>query len=70
MRIIITDTNDRRPVIDILWTPECYIKTYKKAVLDLVEVYKPLAKASKSYEWINETRIAPWTIYVLEGAHH
>jgi len=65
VRIVITDTEDRRPVEDIFWTPEYYMETYAKSGLIIVEVYKPLAKASEPYKWINETRIAPWTIYVL-----
>jgi len=70
VRIIITDTNDMRPVVDVLWTPEFYMKTYEKAGLDTVKIYKPLAKASEPYKWTNETRIAPWTIYVLRRLTH
>ncbi len=67
VRIIQTDTEDKRPVMDILWTPEYYRETYKKAGLVIVETYKPLAKTSDPYKWVNETRIAPWTIYVLRS---
>lgn len=67
--IIQTDTEDKRPVADILWTPEYYRETYKKAGLVIVETYKPLAKASEPYRWISETRIAPWTTYVLRSRH-
>ena len=65
VRIIQTDTDDRQPVVDILWTTENYFETYKKAGLAVVRVYKPLAKTIEPYKWVNETRIAPWTIYVL-----
>ncbi len=67
VRIIQTDTEDKRPVVDILWTSEHYRETYKKAGLVIVETYKPLAKTSDPYKWVNETRIAPWTIYVLRS---
>lgn len=67
VRIIQTDTEDKRPVIDIIWTPECYRETYKKAGLEIINTYKPLAKASEPYKWVNETAIAPWTIYVLKS---
>lgn len=65
VRIVITDTEDKRPVEDIIWPPNYYRETYAKSALIIVEVYKPLAKTSEPYKWINETRIAPWTIYVL-----
>ena len=29
------------------------------------EAYKPLAKGDEPYRCVNETRIAPWVIYVL-----
>ncbi|UCH32099.1 MAG: class I SAM-dependent methyltransferase, partial [Candidatus Bathyarchaeota archaeon] len=67
VRIIQTDTADKRPVVDILWTHEYYLETYKKAGLVIVETYKPLAKPREPYRWINETRIAPWTIHVLRS---
>jgi ubiquinone/menaquinone biosynthesis C-methylase UbiE len=65
VRIIMTDVEDRRPVEDILWTDECYRETYKRAELKLVKTYKPLARRNEPYKWVNETRIAPWVIYVL-----
>ena len=40
-------------------------KVFKRAGLELVETYKPFAKESEPYQWVNETRIAPWVIYVL-----
>jgi len=67
VRIIQTDTEDRRPVVDILWTPEYYRETYKRAGLVIVETYKPLAKTNEPYKWVNETKTAPWTIYVLRS---
>ena len=67
VRIIQKDTEDQRPVIDIIWTPECYRETYKKAGLKIVDTYKPLAKTSEPFKWVNETKIAPWTIYVLKS---
>jgi hypothetical protein len=66
VRIIQTDTEDKRPVEDIVWTDECYRETYQKAGLELVITYKPLAKRSEPYKWVNETRIAPWVIYMLK----
>lgn len=66
VRIIQTDTEDKRPVEDIIWTDKYYRETYKRAGLELIRTYKPLAKESEPYKWVNETRTAPWVIYVLK----
>jgi SAM-dependent methyltransferase len=66
VRIIQTDTEDKRPVEDVVWTDEYYQETYKRAGLKLIKTYKPLAKKSEPYKWVNETRIAPWVIYILK----
>jgi hypothetical protein len=66
VKIIQTDTVDKRPVEDIICTDEDYRDLFKRAGLGLVRVYKPLAKDDEPYSWINETRIPPWVIYVLE----
>jgi len=68
VRIIVTDHQDRRPVQDILWTDESYREVYREAGLRAVQVVKPLAKGDEPYSWVNETKIAPWVIYVLKRA--
>lgn len=68
VKIIMTDVNDRRPVTDILWTDEGYREVYQKAGLSVLAAHKPLAKTDEPFPWINETRIAPWTVYVLKPA--
>jgi ubiquinone/menaquinone biosynthesis C-methylase UbiE len=68
VRIIVTDLQDKRPVEDILWTDEAYREVYAKASLEVVETCKPLANDNEPFQWINETRIPPWTIYVLKKA--
>jgi SAM-dependent methyltransferase len=65
VRIITTDFADKRPAEDILWTDESYREVYANAGLRLVAMYKPLAKCDEPCKWVNETRIAPWVIYVL-----
>jgi SAM-dependent methyltransferase len=54
VRIIQTDIEDKRPVVDIVWTDESYREVFEKAGLELIKTHKPLAK------------IAPWIIYVLK----
>jgi hypothetical protein len=39
---------------------------FKRTGLELVKTYKPLAKENEPYKWVNETRTAPWVIYVLK----
>lgn len=65
VKIIITDIEDKRPVEDFMCTDDDYKKIFKKAGLELVKTYKPLARESDTYKWVSETSIAPWTIYVL-----
>ncbi len=66
VKIIIKDLEDKRPVEDIVWTDQYYQETYKKSGLGLVQTYKPLARENEPHEWVNETKIAPWVIYVLK----
>jgi SAM-dependent methyltransferase len=65
VKIIMTDVEDRRPVEDIIWFDDAYRNVYREASLKLLETFKPLAKESEPFNWVNETKIAPWTIYVL-----
>jgi len=65
VRIITKDFADRRPVEDIVWADEAYREVYRRAGLELVVASKPLATGDEPYAWVNETRIAPWVIYVL-----
>jgi len=72
VKIIQLDIEDKRPVEDVLWTAEFYQNVYAKAGLESIKIYKPLAKESEPFKWVNETKIAPWTIYVLnrKGKKH
>lgn len=66
VRIITTDIADKRPCYDIFCSEEDYATVYSKAHLRIVDKHKPLATGKEPYQWKNETRIAPWTIYVLK----
>ena len=66
VRIITTDIMDKRPCFDIFWSEEAYGTVYSQAALCIIKQYKPVATGKEPYQWINETRIAPWTIYVLK----
>ena len=65
VKIIVTSIDDKRPVEDIIWPDKDYRETYKKAGLELIQTYKPLAREDEPFQWVNETKIAPWVIYVL-----
>lgn len=66
VKIIMTDVEDRRPVEDVLWSPEAYRDVYGQAGLEVIKTYRPLASDDEPFPWVNETRIPPWTIYVLK----
>ncbi|MCP5047575.1 MAG: class I SAM-dependent methyltransferase [bacterium] len=66
VKIIGTDIEDNRPVEDIIWLEEDYFKIFAGAGLELLQSYRPLAKESEPFEWVNETKIAPWVVYVLK----
>lgn len=65
VRIINTAIDDRRPVEDIIWPDDAYRDVFARAGLEVVATYNPLGSPDEPYEWVNETHIAPWTIYVL-----
>jgi len=64
--IVMLDVDDSRPVEDIIWTDQDYCETYKRAGLVPVNIYRPLANQTERYNWVSETKIAPWVIYVLQ----
>jgi len=68
VKIIITDTEDPRPVVDVVCSDEEYQTIYTQAGLEQVVMFKPLARDDEPYQWVNETHIAPWVIYVLKKA--
>jgi ubiquinone/menaquinone biosynthesis C-methylase UbiE len=65
VRIIITDIRDGRPVEDVVCSPEDYARIYHRAGLTVLTSTKPLATGDEPYDWVSETRVAPWTVYVL-----
>ena len=66
VKIIMKDVDDQRPVEDIICSDEDYKVVYQRAGLRLIKAYNPLAHEDEPYEWINETKIAPWVIYILK----
>lgn len=65
VRDIMLDVEDCRPVEDIFWTVEDYRILFDKAGLVPDAIYKPLGQKDERFNWISETKIAPWMIFVL-----
>lgn len=63
--IINTSSGDTVPVADILWPEENYRQIYQSTGWELLEMRKLLARPEESAPWVNETRVAPWCVYVL-----
>lgn len=68
VRIVMKDVADSRPVTDLLWHHEDYLQLFATSKLDLVARLNPLGQEAEPYEWISETSVAPWVIYVLKAA--
>ena len=51
---------------DYYWTQEDYLTTMKKANLELLEIYKPLADPNDGANWKDETRIPPISVYFMQ----
>jgi ubiquinone/menaquinone biosynthesis C-methylase UbiE len=66
VKIIVTDLDYKIPMEDIICTDKTYRKVFKQSGLKIVKTYRPLAKESEPYKWINETSIPPWVIYVIK----
>jgi SAM-dependent methyltransferase len=68
VRIVMTDVTDRRPVEDVVCTEAAYREIYRESGLEVVASYEPLGHEGEPFAWVNETRIPPWRIDVLEKA--
>ena len=63
---IMNDVEDKRPVEDIFWAEEDYKKLFEMSGLEIEIAYKPLGRKDEPFNWIMETEIAPWVIYVIK----
>lgn len=67
VRIATTDYSDARPVEDIVWPHEDYLRVYRDAGLEMVRMERPLATRDEGIAWKSETSVAPWAIYLLQS---
>ena len=68
VQIVIKDVQDRRPVVDYLWSHEDYLRLFTAAGVDVLECRRPLGRQDEPHDWQAELTIAPWLIYVLRSA--
>jgi len=68
VRIVMLDVPDRRPVVDVLCGDAHYRELFEAAGLRVVDAVRPLATGAEPVQWVSETTISPWNIYVLEAA--
>jgi len=63
---IMKDVPDSRPVEDVFCPEAEYRRLYRNAGLSLLGAHRPLGREDEPFPWINETRVAPWRIDILE----
>jgi SAM-dependent methyltransferase len=68
VRIVIKDGGDPRPVDDQRWFDYDYRAAFAAAGLEVLAVHRPLATGGEDVDWISETEIPPWVIYVTGAA--
>jgi SAM-dependent methyltransferase len=66
VRCVNVALDDHRPVDDVFWSDAAYVETHALAGWEPVREYRPLGREDEPVDWVNETRIAPWVVYVLK----
>lgn len=64
VRIVIREGGDARPIDDLIWFDEDYRDSFRRAGLELLLTHRPLGRADEPFDWVTETSIPPWAIYV------
>jgi SAM-dependent methyltransferase len=65
VRIVTREYSDARPVEDIFWPHEDYLRLYRESGFEVVHVERPLATGDEGIAWKSELNVAPWAIYLL-----
>lgn len=65
VRIVMTDVDDRRPVVDQFWSREDQLELFRTSDLSLIAHHAPLGRAGEPFQWVSETTVSPWAIDVL-----
>ena len=64
---VITGIGDDRPVEDFFMDDASYRAVFAAAGLEPVAECRPRATGAEPFEWVSETEVAPWVIYVLRA---
>ena len=51
---------------DYFWTDNDYKTASKESGFSLLQSYNPLGTKTDGYNWISETLVSPYTIYILQ----
>jgi ubiquinone/menaquinone biosynthesis C-methylase UbiE len=68
VHIVMLDVPDRRPVVDVMCSDSHYRELFESVGLSVVDTRAPLASGAEPVQWVSETRISPWNVYVLGAA--
>lgn len=52
--------------INYYWTDRDYTELFKQAGLKLLEKHFPVGKLNEGFNWISETKHAPYVVYILQ----
>jgi len=66
VRDIMLDVDDKRPIEDILWNIQDYFKLFEISGLETEATYKPIGYPEEPFQWVSETTISPFVIFVLK----
>lgn len=64
VKVLFKDIN--LSIYDYFWTTNDYQEAISSAGLELIEIYKPLGHNKDGYNWINEHKKSPCSIYVAK----
>jgi SAM-dependent methyltransferase len=59
------DVPDRRTVEDVSCSDRRYRELFAGAGLHVIDLASPRATGDEPIQWVNETRVAPWSVYAL-----
>ena len=68
VRIVTTEYSEARPVEDIFWPHQDYLRLYGEVGFEVLHVERPLATGDEGIAWKSELQTAPWAIYVLTSS--
>lgn len=68
VRLFITDVDEQRAVVDVIWFHDDYLALFADSDLELVVHHAPLGRHDEPYPWVTETSIPGSATYILKMA--